>query len=62
MMQIKVAFSPVILLMLIVLLIFSFCNAKTAYAHITKNFGNIQVEAGWSNEPPLVGELNNVIV
>jgi hypothetical protein len=62
MMQIKVAFSPVILLMLIVLLIFSFCNAKTAYGHITKNFGNIQVEAGWSNEPPLLGELNNVIV
>jgi hypothetical protein len=62
MVQIKVAFLPVTLLMLIVLLVFSFSNAKTAYAHITKNFGNIQVEVGWSNEPPLVGELNNVIV
>lgn len=62
MMQIKVAFSPVILLMLIVLFVFSFSTAKTAYAHITKNFGNIQVEVGWSNEPPLVGELNNIIV
>src|ERR671932_692302 len=60
--QIKTAFLPVTLIMLIALLIFSFSNAKTAYAHITKNFGNIQVEVGWSNEPPLVGELNNVIV
>ena len=33
-----------------------------AYAHTTKNFGNLLVEVGWSNEPPLVGELNNVIV
>ena len=62
MMQIKVALLPVILLMLIVLFVFSFSNAKTAYAHITKNFGNIQVEVGWSNEPALVGELNNIIV
>src|ERR671932_1619493 len=60
--QIKTAFLPVTLIMLIALLIFSFSNAKSAYAHITKNFGNIQVEVGWSNEPPLVGLLNNVIV
>jgi hypothetical protein len=61
-MQIKVAFLPVMLLMLTLLLIFSFSNTKIAYAHITKMFGNIQVEVGWSNEPPLVGLLNNVIV
>jgi hypothetical protein len=62
MMQIKVAFLPVMLLMLSVLLVFSFSNTKIAYAHITKMFGNIQVEVGWSNEPPLIGQLNNVIV
>lgn len=61
-MQIKVAFLPVMLLMLSVLLVFSFSNTKIAYAHITKMFGNIQVEVGWSDEPPLVGQLNNVIV
>jgi hypothetical protein len=61
-MQIKVAFLPVMLLMLTLLLIFSFSNTKIAYAHITKMFGNIQVEVGWSNGPPLVGLLNNVIV
>lgn len=61
-MQIRAVFLTIIILVLTILLIFSFSNAKTAYAHITKNFGNIQVEVGWSNEPPLVGELNNVIV
>jgi len=61
-MQIRAAFLSIIILVLTILLIFSFSNAKTAYAHITKNFGNIQVEVGWSNEPPLVGELNNVLV
>jgi hypothetical protein len=61
-MQIKVAFLPVMLLMLTLLLIFSCSSTKIAYAHITKMFGNIQVEVGWSNEPPLVGLLNNAIV
>ena len=61
-MQIKVAFLPVTVLMLTLLLIFSCSSTKIAYAHITKMFGNIQVEVGWSNEPPLVGLLNNAIV
>ena len=61
-MQIRAAFLTIVVLVLTVLLIFSFSNAKTAYAHVTKNFGNIQVEVGWTNEPPLVGELNNVII
>ena len=61
-MQIKVAFLPVMLLMLTLLLVFSFSNTKIAYAHVTKMFDNIQVEVGWSNEPPLVGMLNNAVV
>ena len=62
MMQIKIAFLPVALFVLIALLIFSFSNVKIAYAHTTKKFGNILLEIGWSNEPPLVGELNNAII
>jgi hypothetical protein len=42
--------------------VFLFSNVRTAYAHITNNFANIILKVGWSNEPPLVGELNNVIV
>ena len=61
-MQVKVAFLPLTLLILIALLTLSFSNSKIAYAHITKKFGNLLIEVGWSNEPSLVGELNNVIV
>jgi hypothetical protein len=35
---------------------------KEASAHIIKKFGDIQVQVGWSNEPPLTGLLNNVII
>lgn len=33
-----------------------------SYAHITKQFGNISVEVGWTEEPPLVGQLNSAII
>ena len=33
-----------------------------AYAHITKQFGNISLEVGWTEEPPLVGQLNNAFI
>src|ERR671928_563391 len=61
-MQIRSAVLSMTLIVATIFLIFSLFNMKTAYAHIAKNFGNIQIEVGWSNEPPLVGELNNVIV
>ncbi len=35
---------------------------RDASAHIIKKFGNIQVQVGWSDEPPLTGLLNNAIV
>jgi hypothetical protein len=66
-MRIKIAFLPLIslLLALIAFLIFSsslFSTVKTAYGHTAKTFGNITLDVGWSNEPPLAGQLNNVIV
>jgi hypothetical protein len=33
-----------------------------AYAHITKQFGNISLEVGWTEEPPLMGQLNSAII
>lgn len=32
------------------------------YAHVSETFGNFTVEVGWSDEPPLVGEINNAII
>jgi hypothetical protein len=34
----------------------------TAFAHQTMNFGNIAVEVGWGNEPPLAGQLNTLTI
>jgi hypothetical protein len=63
MLQTKIALLPITLFALIIIILaFSFSNAELAYAHITKKFGNITLEVGWSNEPALVGELNNAIV
>ena len=32
------------------------------YAHISKTFGNITIEVGWGNEPPLAGDMNTVTI
>ena len=33
-----------------------------AFAHQTMNFGSIDVEVGWGNEPSLSGQLNTITV
>jgi hypothetical protein len=32
------------------------------FGHTTRQFGNITIDAGWSVEPPLVDEMNNIII
>jgi hypothetical protein len=61
-MQIKMQFLSLILVILMLAIVFSFSTVKIADAHLTKKFGNLSVTVGWSNEPALVGELNNAIV
>lgn len=50
------------LLAIIALTIIFATYATPAYAHITKQFGNISLEVGWTEEPPLVGQLNSAII
>jgi hypothetical protein len=61
-MQVKMRFLLLILIIFTLVLVFSFNTVKPANAHLTKKFGNLSVTVGWSNEPALVGELNNAIV
>jgi hypothetical protein len=62
-MQVKMQFLlPLLVIIFTLVLVFSFYTVKPAYAHLTKKFGNFSVTVGWSNEPALVGELNNAIV
>jgi hypothetical protein len=62
--NIKMKFIVMALMFAVLFLITVFMSntAMPVYAHISKTFGNFTVEAGWSNEPPLVGEINNAIV
>ena len=31
-------------------------------AHISTEYGNITVQAGWDQEPPLVDQINDIVV
>jgi hypothetical protein len=37
-------------------------SPQIALAHVSKEYGNITVQAGWDQEPPLVDEINNIVV
>jgi hypothetical protein len=37
-------------------------SPQIALAHVSKEYGNITVQAGWDQEPPLVNEINNIVV
>ena len=50
-----------------ILAIIALITISTTYltpvnAHITKQFGNVSVEVGWTDEPPLVGQLNSALI
>lgn len=37
-------------------------SLPVTFGHTTRQFGNITIDAGWSVEPPLVDEMNNIII
>jgi hypothetical protein len=40
----------------------NFVVVPAAFAHQTVKFGDINIEVGWGNEPPLAGQLNSITV
>lgn len=57
--KLKQFLAPSVLLVLVATIVFvSPLSVKPAEAHITKVFGNYQVEIGWDNEPVYTGLLN----
>lgn len=42
--------------------IFSVFPFQNLFAHVTNNYGNITVQTGWDQEPPLVDEINHIVV
>jgi len=52
----------VVLLPLMLLVLLAAFNFAPAIAHTTLKHGDVQVEVGWGNEPPLVGQLNTITI
>jgi hypothetical protein len=50
------------ILAIIALTSISVINLSPASAHISEQYGNISLEVGWSDEPPLAGQLNSAII
>jgi hypothetical protein len=61
--KMKFIMKPLMIVAVLLLItVFASSTQVPVYAHISKTFGNFTVEVGWSNEPSLVGEINNAIV
>jgi len=55
--------SPVIIISFILIFLFSIgFSIQSVYGHTEIKIGNYTIEAGWSNEPPLINNLNEVII
>jgi hypothetical protein len=50
------------ILAIIALTSISVINLSPTSAHISEQYGNISLEVGWSDEPPLAGQLNSAII
>ena len=50
----------ILLLVIPILLILIFLNPAVVFAHQTVQIGNLTLEVGWVNEPPMVDLLNQV--
>lgn len=55
--------NPVIIISFILILLFSVgFSIQSVYGHTEIKVGNYTIGAGWSNEPPLINNLNEVVI
>ncbi len=55
--------SPVTIISFILIFLFSIgFSVHSIYGHTEIKIGNYTIEAGWSNEPPLINNLNEVVI
>jgi hypothetical protein len=54
--------SNIIAVSSIIIIIVLNSSLLTASAHVSNEYGNITVQAGWDQEPPLVDEINDIVV
>jgi len=55
--------NPVIIISFILIFLFPIgFSIQSVYGHTEIKVGNYTIEAGWSNEPPLINNLNEVVI
>ena len=55
--------SPVTIISFILIFLFPIgFSLQSVYGHTEIKVGNYTIEAGWSNEPPLINNLNEVVI
>ena len=55
--------NPIIITSFIIISLFSIgFSIQSIYGHTEIKVGNYTIEAGWSNEPPLINNLNEVVI
>jgi len=55
--------SPITIVTFILIFLFSIgFSIHSVYGHTEIKIGNYTIEAGWSNEPPLINNLNEVVI
>jgi len=55
--------SPITIVTVILIFLFSIgFSIHSVYGHTEIKIGNYTIEAGWSNEPPLINNLNEVVI
>ena len=55
--------SPVTIISFILIFLFPLgFSLQSVYGHTEIKVGNYTIEAGWSNEPPLINNLNEVVI
>jgi hypothetical protein len=55
--------NPVIIISFIIISLFSIgFSIQSIYGHTEIKVGNYTIEAGWSNEPPLINNLNELVI
>ena len=55
--------NPIIIIALILIFFYSYgFSIQLVYGHTEIKVGNYTLEAGWSNEPPLINNLNEVVL
>jgi hypothetical protein len=60
--KINIAITCLIIIIILFVSSFSFFSIQWVYGHTEIKVGNYTIEAGWAKEPPLLNNLNEIVI